>query len=197
METQELKIGKLRASSISKIMGAKGMGKTGETYIYEVAAEAMTGEPATPPFTAASTEWGNKYELEAKLYYQSATGETIISCDCLDNGQIVGTPDGTIKEYDLGIEIKCPYNSGNHLKNLRLNNAEELKDLHPEYYWQIYAYMWLTGLDEWKFCSYDPRFKEADRMLILKLKQESKDMELLKSRVKEANELLTKIINGQ
>ena len=189
------RIGKFTGSEVWKLMGAKGLGKTGETYIYEKAAEFLTGVPVKPEFQAASTQWGIDHEAEAKGYFEAATGLKIISSETLTNGEITGTPDGIIEGNEIGFEIKCPFNSGNHLKNLSMSKALDLLDLHPEYYWQVTSYMWLTGLTKWKFCSYDPRFKEEKRMLILNIELIPEHLTLLKNRVIEAKLFFETIIN--
>jgi hypothetical protein len=191
---KQFRIGRFTGSEIHKLMSAKGIGKTGETYIFEKAAEFLTGEPIKPEFTAQSTQWGIDHELEAQLYFQSATGLIIDKCDTLDNGSIVGTPDGLIKSELCGFEIKCPFNSSNHLRNFLMSGSSDLEDLRPEYYWQIVAYMWLTGYNKWKFCSYDPRFKDAKRMLILNIDLNKEHLEALKHRVSIAKEMFDSII---
>jgi hypothetical protein len=194
-EQKKIRTGKFCASSIHKLMGAKGLGKTGETYVHEVAAEYLTGEPAQPAFKSAATDWGINHEAEAKHYYEAATGQKIDKADTIILASVAGTPDGIVTLEKTGIEIKCPYNSGNHLRNLRLTTAEELKDLHPEYYWQIVAYMMLTGLKDWKYCSYDPRFKEEKRMLILNMKENPQEALKLIERVQEATEIFGRLIS--
>lgn len=194
-EQKELRIGKFTGSEIYKLMVIKGFGKTGETYILEKVSEFLTGEPVKAEFTAASTQWGIDHELEAQLYFEAATGSKITKCDTLTNDFIAGTPDGILDDEDCGFEIKCPFNSGNHLKNFLLTNSDELFNLRPEYYWQIYAYMWLTGLTNWKFCSYDPRFKGNQRMLILNIELNKGHLDLLKNRVMEAKLMFDNIIS--
>lgn len=189
------RVGKFTGSEIWKLMGAKGFGKTGETYIYEKVAEFLTGVPVKPEFQAASTQWGIDHESEAKDYFKAATGLTIINSETLENSQIAGTPDGIIKGNKIGFEIKCPFNSGNHLKNLLMSKELDLLDLHPEYYWQIVSYMWLTGFTKWKFCSYDPRFKDEKRMLILNIELIPEHLTLLQNRVIEAKLIFENIIS--
>jgi hypothetical protein len=194
-EQRELRIGKFTGSEIYKLMGVKGFGKTGETYITEKAAEFLTGEPIRPEFTAASTQWGIDHELEAQLYFEHASGLKIAKCGTIENDFMCGTPDGILEDGDCGFEIKCPYNSGNHLKNFLMATPEDLLDLRPEYYWQVRAYQWLTGLHNWKFCSYDPRFKEEKRMLILNVPWHQEHIDLLKNRVTEAKLMFDNIIS--
>lgn len=194
-EQKDLRIGKFTGSEIHKLMGAKGFGKTGETYIFEKAAEFMTGVPNKEEFTSPSTDWGIEHEMEARDYFEAATGLKVLNSTTLENDLIAGTPDGILEGYECGFEIKCPFNSGKHLKNLAMSSANDLLELRPEYYWQIVAYMWLTGLENWKFCSYDPRFKEEKRMLILNIQLNKEHLELLKKRVTEAKLTFNNIIS--
>lgn len=200
-QNQSIRIGTFNASSVYKLMGAKGFGKTGETYIYEKVAEHFTGQQASPEFSSAATSWGEKYEPEAKDYFIAATGTQLQygplkKPDTIKNDLISGTPDDILViKPETGFEIKCPYNSGNHLQNLLMSTQEDLYDLRPEYFWQVYSYMWLTGFKAWKFCSYDPRFKEEKRMLILNIEQKDQYATLLKNRVTEAKELFNSIIS--
>lgn len=183
-QSQKIRTGKFTGSELHKLMGAKGFGKTGETYIMEKVAEALTGEKAMPEFDSAATRWGTEKEPEAKEYFTAATGIILQESDTLENDFIAGTPDAVAAEY--GIEIKCPYNAGNHLKNLLLPDAAAVKDQWPEYYWQMYAYMWLTGLQNWKFVSYHPSFPDEKRMIIISVPLVAADMAILQGRVTEA-----------
>lgn len=194
-EQKTLRLGRFTGSEIHKLMKPKGIDKGGEAYIFEKAAEFLTGEPIKPEFTSAATTWGVDHEIEAKQYFQAATGTEIDPCITLDNCFICGTPDGLLKAELTGFEIKCPFNSGNHLKNFLMSNASDLEDLRPEYYWQIVAYMWLTGYKKWKFCSYDPRFKSDKRMLILNVDLNPAHLALLQHRVGIAKEMFDSIIN--
>jgi hypothetical protein len=47
---------------------------------------------------------------------------------------------------DAILEIKCPYNSAIHLKNFTITDADSLKSLHPEYFWQMQLGMLATDL---------------------------------------------------
>jgi hypothetical protein len=193
-EQREMRLARFTGSEIHKLMGVKGFGKTGETYITEKVAEKLTGQPNKEEFTAASTQWGIDHELEAMLYFEAATGSRLLKSETLDNGKITGTPDGIGEGADWGFEIKCPFNSGNHLKNFLMPDAPALLDLRPEYYWQVVAYMWLTGLNKWKFCSYDPRFEDGKKMLILNVELNPAHLTLLENRVTEAKLMFDNLI---
>ena len=187
-ESQRIRTGKFTGSECHKLMGAKGFGKTGETYIMEKVAEYLTGEPAKQDFTSAATDWGNRYEPEAKEYFTAATGQQIDPAHTLSNDLICGTPDGLLLP-DGGIEIKCPFNAGNHVQNLLLTDQAEVRSERTEYYWQMMAYMLLTGAKTWKFCSYHPSFKDEKKMLILNISRDEAELTLLTNRLTEAKKL--------
>lgn len=217
---QEKRLGRFTASQVSRLLTAGRRNMTIEelkkekseggkrktidtpfgdgsmTYIFEVASERITGTPAKAETSSAATQWGIDHELEAQLYFQAATGKKIIESDTLTNKFMAGTPDGNIEGESCGFEIKCPYNSGIHLKNLFMKNQVDLITMHPDYYWQIMSYMWLAELPEWKFCSYDPRFKGASRMLILNIKREDYQIKLLEERLTEANLILESLVSN-
>lgn len=53
--------------------------------------------------------------------------------------------------YVAGLEAKCPYDPAVHAANIRIRGV-------PGWcYWQIYHGMYVTGLREWWFVSFDPR----------------------------------------
>lgn len=195
LQSQNARTGRFTGSEIYKLMAPKGFGKTGETYIFEKASEFLTGERCIPEFSSAATAHGEKYEPEAKEYFTAATGIKILPSETLQNDLIAGTPDGLLDGQQVGIEIKCPYNAGNHLKNLLLQDQVALFDLWPEYYWQVYAYMWLTGYAAWKFCSYHPNFPGEKRMLILNVTREEAVITAMKNRVTEAKLMFDNIIH--
>lgn len=189
------RLGRFTASEIYKLMGEKGIGKTGETYIFEKAAEFLTGQPSREEFTSQATDWGNSFEGEARLYFEAATGVKLKDSSTLDNGEMLATPDATAEDDSFGFEVKCPFNSANHLKNLTVMDANGLLKLRPEYYYQCVGGMWVTGIYKWKFCSYDPRFKEEKRMLILNIELNPEHLQLLKNRITEAKKIFDSIIS--
>ncbi|MGM0613916.1 MAG: lambda exonuclease family protein [Bacteroidota bacterium] len=181
----EEKAGRFSASEISKLMGAKGLGKTGESYITEKVTELLGVEIDT--FVNTAMEYGTDTEPYAREYYEIAQGVKVeqkgflIPEWCNDAGC---SPDGIVDGY--GVEFKCPYNPVNHTKNLMLQNQNELKKSHPEYYWQVMMCMAVTGFDMWHFVSFNPLFTGKNRMIILPVKRVDKDIELLKERITEA-----------
>lgn len=156
--------GKFTASEMHRLMTngkAKGSLSAGAmTYVREKVAEQLSEFRCTE-FSSAAMEWGVEHELEAVEQFESMTGirvnqtgehQQFILSEC---GNWGGTPDGIT--FESGIEVKCP-ESKTHLLYLSVVDAETLKETEAKYYWQVQAYMQLTGKNHWHFVSYDPRF---------------------------------------
>lgn len=67
----------------------------------------------------------------------------------------------------IGAEIKCPFDSGEHIKNLLLADADELKSERWEYYCQMQFNMMIREWNQCFFASYDPRMIEPMFQLIV------------------------------
>ena len=197
-EWYEARRGIFTASSIHKLMGIKGLGKTGETYILEKVTESLGVE--LPEISNYAVQYGIEMEPYAKMYYESA-----FKCNIETPGFIVSewskhagcSPDGIINNTK-GIEIKCPYNPVHHTENLLIKSQLDLKQLRTEYYWQIQMCMAVTGLNEWYFVSFHPEFTGINRMISILIKADENDIILLKQRISEAvkiKENYLKIIN--
>ena len=57
-EWYEIRRGKFTASNIHKLMGVKGLGKTGLTYIDEVVADMLSDESEDERFENKAMRWG-------------------------------------------------------------------------------------------------------------------------------------------
>lgn len=200
----EIRRGKFTASEIHKLMGVKGMGKTGESYVLAKVAEALGADP--PEVNTYAMQWGIDNESVAKRIYSKsfkcAVSEQpfIVAPWCEDAGC---SPDGLVVEFDnhnlpknvtRGIEVKCPYNPVHHLENLIIETQEEFKKQRIEYYWQIQMCMAVTGYDEWDFVSYYPFVGDVSGLKVMTIKADQSDIELLKSRINEAVKLKSEII---
>lgn len=184
-EWYEARRGKFTSSEIWKLVteprskAAKEAGElsqTAESYIMEVYAEIITGVSADS--SSASMQWGIDHEDAAKQVYTSRTNKEIIPCSFIEFNQFTGgSPDGLIAETGM-IEIKCPYNSGVHAKNLinSKNTALDFKANYKEYYWQVQSNLMVTGRAWCDFVSYDPRFPEKMNLAIIKVHRNEYDI---------------------
>lgn len=196
---QEARLSRFTASEIHKLMGSSRNGnslsKTAETFVYEKAAEILTGQKKQ--IFGQALDWGIEHESHAfskfsRITFEEFTyygGETYVF---IPYGDFSGySPDGLSK--DAILEIKAPYNSAIHLKNFEIYDADSLKEIHPEYYWQMQLGMIASGLEKGYFVSYDPRMPIGKDIHVSEI-----ELHLVKEEIDEkleaASELLTKIL---
>lgn len=187
------------ASVVHKLMGSSRTGellsKTAQSFIYEKAAEILTGQ--SKAVYGDALDWGISNEADAfHMFAQNDFnewtyygGETYVF---IPFGEHSGySPDGLSE--DAILEIKCPYNSGIHLKNFNIYDADTLKQIHPEYYWQMQLGMIAANLDRGHFVSYDPRMPEGKMMHVADIERHEVEYEL-NEKLEAAGELLESIL---
>lgn len=138
-----------------------------EGYVFDKLAEILTNGTCLDysTFDTREVRWGNEHEQDARAEYERRTGVAVELCGFIAyNSVFGGSPDGLVGEDGI-IEIKCPYNSANHARNLLLTTTEQFRKLHPEYYAQIQGNLLATGRKWADFVSYDPRVQNASLML--------------------------------
>ncbi len=175
-EWHKARLGKFTASQIYNLMGVRGLGQMGETYISDVVSEVLTGKDTELPNLYA-LEWGEQHEPIAKMYYEGATGRTIEEVAFIENPKYKNcgaSPDGIVLTDKFGLEIKCPQNQTNHTKHLNLRNQAELKKQMPKYYWQIMFCMLMSNYNKWQFISFHPHFTEHKdlRMFVMNVNKD-------------------------
>lgn len=182
-----LRRGKFTASEVYRLMGIKGLGETGETYIMEKVTEELGG--TIPSIETAPMEYGTLTEPFARAHFEKAMGMTVelrpffVAEWCGEAGY---SPDGIIVETKQLIEIKCPYNPLNHIKHMMISDVQELKKQKPMYYWQMQMGMAVTGYVSCYFISYCTQFDAELKMMVMEVMQNEEDINLLKSRVLQA-----------
>ena len=187
--------GRFTASEIHKLMGIKGIGKTGETYILEKVAEELGA--TMPPVSTYAMERGTNLEPYAKEHYSQAfnasvsPAEFIIAPWCDEAG---ASPDGIVTDWSETtkaklIEIKCPLNPVVHLQNLLIKSADDLKALRPEYYYQVQMQMAVCNIQVCDFVSYYPEIDPDFRMISVTILMNDKDVDLMKTRIAQAVEI--------
>jgi len=188
-----IRCGKFTASEIFKICAPKGFGETGKSYIFGVIAEHLTSQ--YNQIESKAMQWGKDYEPYARELFERLSGEKIEQTGFIESDfsdKVGFSPDGLGKNF--GIEIKCPYESENHLKHLLLKNQQDLKELKPQYYWQCMFALMVTDFDYWEFISFDPRFTNNLQMFVMQIKPVESEILFLKGRLTEALEMYNDII---
>ena len=154
---------------------------TAETYINELIAERLTGQPTY----FAETEWmkrGTDLEPEAKSVYEALNNCDIDDCGFLmdDKYDFGCSPDGVIGR-DGGIEIKCPKPS-THISYLRAKKVPSI------YISQIMMCLLVTGRKWWDFMSYHPELPP----LIIRVQRDEEYIRKLERIVINACEVIEK-----
>lgn len=189
--------GKFTASEIHKILKPKGFGDTGESYIMQKVAEDLSDDDQE--ISSIEMRWGTENEPLAKEFYQKASGDKILNVGFVHilgtENQAGASPDGLIDGKNYGIEIKCPYTIVNHCKYAMIKNNSDLKEIKPEYYWQIQMQMIACQLGNWRFITFHPFFKQNYQMYVINIQKDENDCAFLMKRLYEAIELKKNILS--
>jgi putative phage-type endonuclease len=151
-------------------------------YMYELAAERITGVPAkrhNPMY------WGRDHEDEARASYAFLTNLPVIKIGLIPHPTIEGahaSPDSLVGD-EGGLEIKCP-TPATHLRTLLEGEVPE--DHLPQIHWALAC----SGRQWWHFMSYDPRFPPEMQMFIKRL---DRDETIIASMEAEARDFLAEL----
>ena len=166
---KEKRIGKITSSNLNNLMELNTRGrlrlKSGIDYLLEIQHQKETGCDSENVF-AQAFKWGKAFEEEALYYYNKVTGNNVISGtygfdEVLFVDNIIegfgDSPDGVTEDRKGVIEIKCPYNGANHLRNIALDSYHDGCD----YFWQCLGHMIDPQVEWCDFVSYDPRYEDG------------------------------------
>jgi putative phage-type endonuclease len=149
-EWYQARLGKVTASCFSKAL-AGGQGKTRASYMLQLVAERLTGEPQDT-YTNAAMERGSEVEPAAREYYQLAEDISIEQIGFIEHDDNIGASPDALVGTDGLVEIKCP-NSTTHITYI-------LEDrLPPTYKAQVQGQLWVAERQWCDFVSYDPRMR--------------------------------------
>lgn len=207
-EWHRQRLGKFNASRISELMtsGRKKdeyFGKTALSYINEVAAERNLD----PDMVSSEDEfwiyrelveisnkymrWGSEHEDEAREIYETRHGVTVEQVGSVDHQDIANyacSPDGLVVESNSGIEIKCPLPKTYWEWYNTIHDAESLKAVKPEYYWQVMAQIDICGLDYVDFVPYCPLMVKP--IFEVRIARDDEAIAQMRERVMRANEVI-------
>ena len=183
------KLGVLSASNASKIV-AKSDSDTRASYMASLVAQVCTG--ISEDINSKYMDWGNANEDGARSSYEFETGFTVTELPFIFKDSTFRSgcsPDGFVSE-NKGVEIKCPYDSANHIKSLV---ADKIK---PEYQWQTQFTLWVLDAETWDFVSYDPRMRKSP-LAILSVDRDEKKLkifdELVPAFIEDMDKMLAQI----
>lgn len=184
-------------STAKTIADPKLLSSGAMTFVLEVAGEILTGQSADGNARGIAIDWGIYNEPAARKLYEKVKGVVVREIGIVQmNDFVSGSPDGLVGD-DGGIEIKCPFANHRHLENLMLTHWEELKEAHPDYYWQCIGAILINQRSWWDFVSYSPNFKGSAKLGIVRLNfaDVESDVRLLAIKLKYAVIELNKIVD--
>lgn len=208
-----VRLGRFTGSEVGRLMKS-GRGKDeifskdALAYINEVVAERMLNpsvvmmdelfEEYLLQVTASSKAlaWGNDQELNARGLYASITKRKVTSCGAIQFcDYFADSPDGLCIEDNGAIEIKCPQNKTHTDYLVGVHDAESLKAVQPDYYWQCMAHMTVSGADWCDWMSYCPFSKKP--LHVVRIERDSSAIATLLDRLElaeqRANEMIQQI----
>jgi len=144
---------------------------------------------------AKSIQHGNMYEGAAVTRYQETTGREVDYTNKYNayTEDIGGTPDGYIGKDGL-IEIKCPWNGGNHLRTLLTGEV-----YNKDHIIQVQGYLMITGRKWCDYVTYDPDMPEGLDVSVTRIESDAliiKGIELVIKEVAEKINLIYKQIQN-
>lgn len=147
----------------SKADKEKGvLSATAKSYMLELIAEIVTGKQVE--LFGKPLDWGKDNEKKAQAEYAFERGVTVDEVGiCITDDMLIGaSPDGFIGT-EGGLEIKCPYNSANHIATVIAG------EMPKEHMAQVQGNMLVNDRLWWDFVSYDPRIEGKGRLFITRI----------------------------
>ena len=200
----KVRLGKFTGSGISALMteprtkADKDAGKwsqTAEKYIIGKAMEIITGQSNDDAFGRA-IDWGNEWEEHAieqvRIAINSPAEKSNVKPSFkLFNDYTGCSPDALMYhsgiDAEVGVEVKCPFNSVNHFMHSRVVDGASLYDINEDYYWQVQLNMLTFNRTHWVFASYDPRQPEHRMLHIALIEFDSERVGVLLEKIERAD----------
>lgn len=185
-EWHEQRRGRFTASDIHKLLGAKGLGLTGEDLAFKKACEMVFGRDPDEEFTSFDMQRGISLEPLAFDLFKSLKELEFINVQkaaFFPYGKNAGaSPDGLV-DSDGVLEMKCTRS----LKLFRLI-ADGIEKIDPEYISQMQMQMLATNSDKAFFFVY-VQFKGFEYYHEIVVPRNETHIELIKDRIEMATEI--------
>lgn len=186
-------------------------GETAKSYMCQLAAERCMN-----PEVVSSDEWFARYvesvdvtskamrfgaeqEDDARRMFEDFTGcvvDEVSSCRHDSIEHFAASPDGMIY-VDMRpvacVEIKCPKQETFMKYLTEIRDAETLKAVKPEYYWQVMAEMECTGTSLCYFVAYSPW--QQHPLHVVEIRKDEDAAASLCERVNMANDYIQKLMD--
>lgn len=206
LEWKKERMGNITGSNFGKLVvkDKKGgytlsISQSAENLIYRIAWERLlkSGNASNGlgrlEINSRETNYGSDWEDHARVMYEQATGNKVVSDNryFTKDEYIGGTPDGFVGDDGI-IEIKCPYNGGNHLKSMLTGTI-----YNSEYIYQIQGYLWITNRKWCDFVTYDPDMPEELQLNIIRITRDEEIISGIDKVLKMVKERIKEILNNE
>jgi len=146
------RLGRFTASAMHKLMGVKGLGKTGESYAFENACEIVFGKSDEEEFVSWDMQRGIELEPLAFKKFEELKSIDFLNvekCSFFPFGSDAGASPDALVGDDAVAEIKCP----RPLKFFSIV-AGGIEKIDPEYIIQMQTEMLSTNSKRCHFFNY-------------------------------------------
>ena len=171
------------------------------TYAEEKAAEVLSKPDPSLTFSTVHTRNGEEREAECMRQLAKATGLNFVQTgehqSHIHAHEVGCTPDGIVlDDIDLtktGGEAKCK-SIAIHLKNLLINNNDDLKENAFDHFVQIQTAMLVTSAQYWYFANYNPYAIEPLRFKYIRIERDNEFIAIMQKRIDLAKKIKAEFI---
>lgn len=210
------RLGNITGSRVGDLMksGRKKedvFGETAKSYLLQLAAERMMNPAVVEDddifqqyveatnVSSKAMRFGTEQEEYARALFEKRAGvevDEVSSCKHDTIAHFAASPDGIIF-HDMRpvacVEIKCPKQEAFMRYSTQIHDAQTLKEVMPQYYWQVQAEMECTGTDLCYFIAYSPW--QLHPLHVAEIRKNEADVKTLTERVELANKYIQDIID--
>ena len=186
-EQKKVRLGRITGSIMKTIM--EGGHQAWRTLLDRKKLEIEQPEEALgSDIHSPSLDWGNRYEPAAIANYELIHGVEVevpeVSIIHPEIDYVAALPDGLTDEAVQ--EVKCPYNEEVHAMTVIYGTGADT------YKPQIQTELWCTGKEVCHFISYDPRYKDPEKQIIvIEVERDEKYIEQMAEKCAKFYEYLT------
>lgn len=190
-EWRQERCGRITASRIADVMAKLKSGKpaaTRKSYVAEIVAERLSGEPQDGGYINGAMQWGIDTEPLARDAYEAKMLTPVKEVGMIRHPEMDfagASPDGVVE--DGLVEIKCPKTS-THIDTILSGKIQ------GKYILQMQWQMACTGSKWCDFLSFDPRLPEPHNMWIKRIERDDKKIKEIESEIRQFNEEVESII---
>ncbi len=167
------RLGRLTGSRAADMMATVKKGEAASRRIYRVqlCLERLTGVSQENDYVSKDMQYGLDREADAFAAYEAVTGNLAQTAGFIAHDELQAgcSLDGHVDDYTGILELKCR-KSANHLSFLKTHKVPQ------DALWQVTHNLWISGAQWADYVSFDDRFPEAVRLVIVRINRADVDL---------------------